>query len=225
MLGKNPIRPPVKGEGETLEIQEIFPTIQGEGPHTGAPAVFVRLGGCNLACSFCDTEFESFASMALSEVLTQVETASKDENSNIIRELVVVTGGEPLRQPIEKLCHALLEAGYRVQIETNGTLYRELDTRVEVVCSPKNTNGSYKPLRPDVLTRTDALKFIIAKNNSSYDHVPELGQKENTIPVYVQPMDEQDVEKNKENHAYAKQLAEMQGYHFSIQMHKVLNIP
>ena len=57
MFGKNPIRKPENHDGNFLKIQEIFYTIQGEGIYSGYPAVFVRLGGCNLACKFCDTDF------------------------------------------------------------------------------------------------------------------------------------------------------------------------
>ncbi|CAN0594227.1 unnamed protein product, partial [Ectocarpus sp. 12 AP-2014] len=59
MFGDNPIRPPEKGDGLHLMVKQIFKTLQGEGPHVGTPSIFVRLGGCNLACDFCDTEFEN----------------------------------------------------------------------------------------------------------------------------------------------------------------------
>jgi organic radical activating enzyme len=58
MRGNNPIRPPEQGDGMILQVKSIFATIQGEGPNVGTPAVFIRLGGCNLACEFCDTSFE-----------------------------------------------------------------------------------------------------------------------------------------------------------------------
>ena len=72
MLGDNPKRGAVKGSGQYLDIQEIFPTIQGEGPRVGTPSIFIRLGGCNLACTFCDTEFESFSNRAVDDIVTQV---------------------------------------------------------------------------------------------------------------------------------------------------------
>ena len=76
MFGKNPIRPPEKGDGSILFVQEIFPTLQGEGPLAGVPAVFLRLGGCNLACSFCDTEFESFKEWKLEDIIAEVKKLS-----------------------------------------------------------------------------------------------------------------------------------------------------
>ena len=77
MFGKNPIRKAEKGDGSVLQIQEIFPTVQGEGPHTGVPSVFVRLGGCNLACSFCDTEFENFENWSVDDIVAEVEVFSE----------------------------------------------------------------------------------------------------------------------------------------------------
>ena len=73
MFGKNPIRKPENHDGNFLKIQEIFYTIQGEGIYSGYPAVFVRLGGCNLACKFCDTEFETFQEMNIIEILSEVK--------------------------------------------------------------------------------------------------------------------------------------------------------
>ncbi len=134
MRGKNPIRGPEKGDGSTLLVQHIFPTLQGEGPYAGVPAVFIRLGGCNLACAFCDTEFESFREIRLGEIVERVLSFSSDERGQEAErgpfKLIVLTGGEPLRQPIGPLCAALIEAGFTVQIETNGTLWRDLPPEV-----------------------------------------------------------------------------------------------
>jgi 7-carboxy-7-deazaguanine synthase len=219
VLGQNPIRPPISGDGTKLFIQSIFPTIQGEGPGAGIPSVFIRLGGCNLACSFCDTEFESFEEMALDNILSTVN------NYTSPAKYIVITGGEPLRQPIELLCQKLIDSGYRVQIETNGTLYRELPEAVEIVCSPKPSKHGYGKLRADLLPRVSAFKFLISKNLEEYSAVPELGQSSLQIPVFLQPMDEQDLNKNKINTQLALEIAMRTGYRLSLQIHKILDIP
>ncbi|NDF13062.1 MAG: 7-carboxy-7-deazaguanine synthase QueE [Proteobacteria bacterium] len=224
MLGKNPIRPPMQGDGLALDVQDIFLTVQGEGPRAGEAAVFVRLGGCNLACDFCDTEFESFTTRPLDVVITRVEELSKQAPEKPAA-LVVITGGEPLRQPIERLCETLVAKGFTVQIETNGTIYRTLPPQVEWVCSPKNSGKGYKPIRLDVLSRTNAIKFIVSSHHTLYREVAEVGQSGNRIPVYIQPMDEHDSQKNAENVAYARTLAQTKGYHLSLQMHKIMGMP
>lgn len=219
MFGKNPKRAPEKGDGSTLQVVEIFPTLQGEGPFVGHPAVFVRLGGCNLACDFCDTEFESFHDMDIVSIVAQIEQLAAG-----LRDLVVITGGEPLRQEIAPLCRELLARGFRVQIETNGTLWRALPQDVHIVCSPKVTDGRYHPLRPDVLARVDALKFIVSADHPDYQGVADVGQSARAIPVYVQPMDAYDPARNAANVAYAAHLAQTQGYRLSLQLHKMLGI-
>jgi len=223
MRGKNPIRKPIQGDGSRLEVKSIFPTLQGEGPFSGHPAVFVRLGGCNLACSFCDTDFEGFRALPLHAIVENVGSVSCERGERM-RHLVVITGGEPLRQNITPLCEALLAAGFKVQIETNGTLFRPLPENVDIVCSPKNTGGGYFPIRGDLLPRLSALKFLISKHDEKYNHVGEVGQQLYPIPVYVQPMDEYDAQRNAENLAYAAALAQRHGYRLSLQMHKILGI-
>lgn len=218
MLGTNPIRKPVNGDGLTLDVQSIFATLQGEGIYAGWPAVFVRLGGCNLACAFCDTEFETFQTRPLEGILAEVK-----ELAGNVRKLAVITGGEPFLQPIEKLCHELVEAGFTVQIETNGTLFRDIDKRVDIMCSPKNTGKGYFPVRPDLLARVNAFKFIISASNDNYSDIAEVGQG-NSIPVYVQPMDEYDTQKNRANLALATRLANDRGYRLSLQLHKIAGI-
>jgi len=156
--------------------------------------------------------------MALPDILAQVQGHAAG------RKLVVITGGEPLRQNIAPLCEALLADGFRVQIETNGTLYQELPEEVDIVCSPKNTGAGYFPIRADLLSRLQALKFIISKSDAKYNHVGDVGQAKYGTPVYVQPMDEYDEVHNAENRAYAMELAVRNGYIFSLQLHKILGI-
>lgn len=218
MHGANPIRKPLVHDGSSLEVKSIFPTLQGEGPYTGWPSVFVRLGGCNLACSFCDTEFEDYRERAVADIVAEVKALGQN------RPLVVITGGEPLRQNIAPLCEVLLAQGFKVQIETNGTLMRELPDAVDIICSPKNTGGGYMPVRGDLLPRVNAFKFIISANDNKYNHVGAVGQERFGTPVYVQPMDEYDEAKNRENLALAMRLANEKGYRLSLQMHKILGI-
>ncbi len=224
MYGNNPKRPPEAGDGSTLNVVEIFPTLQGEGPFAGHPAVFVRLGGCNLACDFCDTEFETFAPTPLQVLLQAISTLAVPEGGTRAYDLVVITGGEPLRQNIAPLCEALLRAGFRVQIETNGTLWRPLPEGVHIICSPKVTEGRYHPLRADLLARVDALKFIVSASHPDYHAIGDVGQTAASPVVYVQPMDEGNPAKNEANRAHAVALALRHGYRLSLQTHKLLGI-
>ncbi len=224
MRGKNPIRPPVSGDGKHLELNNIFVTLQGEGLYVGVPSVFVRLGGCNLSCNFCDTDFEDFTPVPTSDIMARIDKLSRNADGKRSRKLVVITGGEPLRQNIAPFCEALLADGFSVQIETNGTLYRELPKEVDIVCSPKNTGAGYMPVRDDLAQRLSALKFIISASNDNYSTVAEVGQSKYNIPVFVQPMDEYDYGKNTANRKYALELCLEHGYRLSLQTHKILEI-
>lgn len=217
MFGNNPKRKSLFGDGNSLFVQEIFYTFQGEGPFAGYPSVFIRLGGCNLACSFCDTEFESFQEMNLDEILSKVGHLSGNR-----KVLVVITGGEPLRQPIEKICSELIKLGYKVQIETNGTLWREIDQKVSIICSPKNTGSKYRIPSALPIERVTAYKFLLSATNEKYQYLPDLAGI--SVPIYVQPIDEYDEQKNKMNLEYTMKFAAEHGYILSIQLHKMLGI-
>jgi 7-carboxy-7-deazaguanine synthase len=219
MFGKNPIRKPRIHDGSSLEVKQIFPTLQGEGPYTGWPALFIRLGGCNLACDFCDTEFEDYQGRLLHDILHEVKALAKAKIK-----LAVITGGEPLRQNIVPLCEALIAEGFKVQIESNGTLYQPLPQQIEIICSPKNTGQGYFRVRDDLRPYIRAFKFIISDSNPLYHDTGEVGQTEWNIPVYVQPMDEYDENKNKANQKRALSLAMTRGYLLSLQTHKILGI-
>lgn len=142
MFGTNKLRKQDVGDGLTLEVKEIFSTIQGEGPFAGTPAIFVRLAGCNLKCYFCDTNFEGGVNRKLSDIMADIDALAYEGKIHHT-ELVVLTGGEPLRQNIVPLCGELVSRAYQVQIETAGTLWVDLleglcaVDEVVLVCSPK----------------------------------------------------------------------------------------
>lgn len=132
MFGKNAISKYDPSTGDFLYVQEVFHTLQGEGMSAGRPAVFVRLAGCNLACYFCDTEFGDFSwtPSVKDELVPQImELCEKHSTS-----LVVITGGEPMRQDITKLIKELVGQGIFVEIETSGSLW----------CASSPTSSRYK---------------------------------------------------------------------------------
>ena len=249
MFGDNPKRGILKGNGDILQVESIFYTLQGEGPYALVPSIFIRLGGCNLACEFCDTEFENFRDYRLDEIISKVNELSfypsklvnsdkfddfglDYQGSSLARKrlvsLVVITGGEPFRQPIEKLCEKLIGDKFTVQIETNGTLYRDLPDETEIICSPKiigsNITGKYAPIREDLLKRLRAIKTLVSKSLIAYNAVPDFGQSKYGIEVYVQPMDQYDANLNKDNLELALEIVRKSGYRLSLQLHKMIGI-
>ena len=119
-------------------VNEIFYTLQGEGAHTGIPAVFVRFSGCNLRCLWCDTEFTSYKEMSAAEIVS--EALELYDIPNERRKMVVLTGGEPALQVDKPLIEALHDAGFYICIETNGT--RALPEGIDwVTCSPKKVES------------------------------------------------------------------------------------
>jgi 7-carboxy-7-deazaguanine synthase len=214
-----------------LEIHSIFPTIQGEGPLVGYPALFIRLAGCNLQCPLCDTDYTSNRDcLAVSEILHQVNEAFNE----IPGKLVVITGGEPFRQQIGPLVEALLYFDYDVQIETNGTIYQPLpfnDKNLVVVCSPK-TGSVHSSLLPHI----KALKYVGTANSlSEEDGLPLWALDHPAAPhlfraplshqlVYLQPADEKDPVKNQKNLEAVVKSCLKHGHILCLQIHKSIGV-
>ena len=115
-------------------VNEIFYTLQGEGAHSGIPAVFVRFSGCNLRCPWCDTEFAEYKEMSAKEIVDEMQTLYDTPNER--RKMCVLTGGEPSLQVDKPLIDTLHEAGFYICIETNGT--HPLPEGIDwITCSPK----------------------------------------------------------------------------------------
>lgn len=139
------------------KINEIFYSLQGEGYHTGTPAIFIRFSGCNLKCSFCDTRHEEGTWMSDADILSSVLLYPAT--------MVILTGGEPSMHTDNALIEQLHAAGKYVCIETNGTL--PLPATIDwVTCSPKQ--GA--PLR---IERMDEVKVVYeGQSIEPYESLP-----------------------------------------------------
>ena len=148
--------------GTNLVVNEIYASIQGESSYAGLPCVFVRLTGCNLRCTWCDSEFSFYEGTrrVLDDVVAEVERFGIP--------LVEVTGGEPLLQPgVHPLMARLADRGLRVLIETSGSMdISGVDPRVirivDVKCPASGESGSNRWENLAHLRAADELKFVIA---------------------------------------------------------------
>ena len=228
MLNNQPPEKRVRSADGSVVVHSIFPTIQGEGPFAGCPAIFIRLAGCNLQCPGCDTDYTTTRTPLSPAVIidTLLETP-------LPHNLVVITGGEPFRQNLTPLVNALLEADYVVQIETNGTLH-DADfpyQRCTIVVSPKT--GS---IARGLIEHIDALKYVLhADHLDPRDGLPleALGHTASprlarpnglVIPIYIQPEDTQDPVQNSKNIAACIASTMKFGYALGLQTHKLIGV-
>jgi len=153
---------------QTLQITEIFHSIQGESTRVGEPCVFVRLTGCPLRCTWCDTEFAFHGgeTLTLQDVLDRVQSYGCS--------LIEVTGGEPLHQPnalvlLKKLC----DEGYQVMIETSGAFdISAIDPRVSIImdvkCPGSGMTDRMRWANMEHLSRKDEVKFVL-RDRADYE--------------------------------------------------------
>lgn len=142
-----------------LSVNEIYETIQGEGLLVGTPSLFIRLQGCNLRCPWCDQP----EALDKKEEFTKLDDILERAERSTFRH-AVITGGEPLLQPeIHLLVKGLIERGFSVQIETNGTLWNEgleeVADRIHITCSPKAAARFF--VHPKILECAKELKFVV----------------------------------------------------------------
>lgn len=190
-----------------LNVNEIFYSLQGEGGRTGQASIFIRLAGCNLSCSFCDTDFERGMKMTLEEVHLQIKAYPC--------KWIVWTGGEPTLQLTDEMVAFFREKGYRQAIETNGT--RKVPAGIDyITCSPKLHFEKVRELIPEV----DELRFPIQKG----DPLPDISILPKTERYLLSPIFE-DQQIIPENVAYCISLIRQYPvWALSLQMHKLIGI-
>jgi len=170
-----------------LKVNEVFYSIQGESTYAGRPCVFVRLTGCNLRCSYCDTQYayEEGGIMEVNHIFEQVAPYQC--------RLVEITGGEPLVQddtPI--LIESLLDDGYEVLLETNGTMdISRVDERcVKIVDIKCPSSGMIKKNDLDNLgrlTTRDELKFVLG-TREDYEYAKKIVAYKQLDPKRINPV-------------------------------------
>ncbi|WP_068547660.1 7-carboxy-7-deazaguanine synthase QueE [Thalassotalea crassostreae] len=191
------------------KINELFETIQGEGSFTGQPSVFLRLQGCPVACSWCDTKhtWEINLDSEVSSDVVLNKLAETDEWVNLDVEAIlriiqakgfkarhiVITGGEPCMVDLTPLCEMFEQHGFSTQIETSGTFEVLTTDKCWVTVSPKvNMRGGYEILS-SAMKRADEIKHPVATEQHVEDLKALLEQHNITeTPVYLQPISQKE---------------------------------
>jgi len=208
----------------TYAVKEMFLTLQGEGVNAGARAVFVRFAGCNLwsgreidrasaVCRFCDTDFvgtDGIGGGKFADAAALVAAAEGHWGPGLVGRFVVLTGGEPMLQVDDALVAALHAAGFRIAIESNGTLAAH--PGIDWVCvSPKA--GSTVVQR-----RGDELKLVWPQPGTDLDEV----ERWDFAHKLIQPLDDADAARHVET-AIALVMARPQ-WRLTLQTHKMLGL-
>lgn len=203
----------------TLKITEIFPSIQGEGLRQGEGTLFVRLSGCNLRCSFCDTKYawEEGKDFSSDQVLEKI----KKMKHRFPAKWVCLTGGEPLLFNIEELVRKLKWEKFKVQVETNATIFRPLPVDCYTI-SPKPEKYFYQP---DYKKKAKELKIIVTKE-LDFEVIRRLREEFPTeTPLFLQPQSNRKWSMNLATKLLRQALkADLKNIRVSVQLHKIYGL-
>ena len=199
--------------GELLPLMEEFYTIQGEGFNTGQAAYFIRLGGCDVGCHWCDVKESWDASLHPLTPISEITNKAK----LFPAKAVVITGGEPLLYNLEPLCSMLHQNGIKIFLETSGAY--PVSGNFEWICvSPKK----FKSPRKDMLEIADELKVIVFNKQDFSWAEQHASSLKNSCLQYLQPEWSKSVELMPEIVAYVKANPQ---WKISLQTHKYMHIP
>lgn len=190
-----------------LIVNEIFYSLQGEGGRSGEASIFIRLTKCNLACSFCDTDFAEGDTMTLEKILDVIKVYPC--------KWIIWTGGEPTIQLKDEHLLFFRERGYKQAIETNGT--RRVPSLIDyITCSPKQDYESIRTRIPAV----DEIRMPIKEG----DPIPDITIFPKADNYFLSPIFDAD-KINIENVNYCVELIkEYPQWRLSLQIHKLIHI-
>jgi 7-carboxy-7-deazaguanine synthase len=200
-------------ESTTYPVMEAFATVQGEGAHSGTPCWFIRLGGCDVGCVWCDVKDSWDVDAHPRQSVQQMVQAASDSG----RKTVVITGGEPAMHNLSVLTAGLKAAGLHTHIETSGThpLTGNWDW---VTLSPKK----FKACREDVYPYADELKVVVFHRSDmdwAANHAEKVSDK---CDLFLQP----EWDKREESTFWILSwIATRPGWRISLQTHKYIGIP
>jgi len=200
-----------------LPVMESFYTIQGEGYYQGKAAYFIRLGGCDVGCVWCDVKESWDASKHPLETIESIVTKAIQSSPNTNEPLVVITGGEPLMHNLDSLTRQLKKAGFHTNLETSGS--SSLSGTWDWIClSPKK----FKAPLPEVIAAANELKVVIF-NKSDFDWAEKFAaQVSPSCKLFLQPEWDRSQQMTPLIIDYIKQHPE---WEFSLQLHKYIHVP
>ena len=197
----------------TLPLMEQFYTVQGEGSHQGKAAYFIRLGGCDVGCVWCDVK-ESWDAAAHPKV--SIETMVNDAKMHPAR-MVVITGGEPLMYDLTNLTAALKAESFKTHVETSGA--HPLTGSWDWIClSPKK----FKAPLPEVIPKADELKIIVFNKHDFKWAETYAAEVNESCQLFLQPEWDKTAEMMPLIVDYVKTNPK---WRISLQTHKFMNIP
>jgi len=203
----------LKSEISSLPVMEHFYTIQGEGFHQGKAAYFIRLGGCDVGCVWCDVkeswDAEKHPKLSVESLKLKVKKTPA--------EIVVITGGEPLMHNLDELTKELQAAGFKTNIETSGAY--PLSGSWDWIClSPKK----FKAPLPDVIPFANELKIVVF-NKSDFEWAEKYAASVSpSCKLYLQPEWSKSSEITPSIIDYIKANPK---WELSLQIHKYINVP
>jgi len=203
----------------TLKIVEIFASVQGEGLRQGEPTIFIRLAGCDLRCSFCDTKYAwtGGKTATTSRVLVKVRALRK----RFPADWACLTGGEPFLQDIGPLVDGLKKEGLKVQVETNGRTFRRLAADWLTV-SPKPGRYEY---HPGFRRRAAEVKLVVSKT-LTFETVRRLREEfPGSVPILLQAESNEAWSLAKGRRLLGRALRQgLTNIRLSVQLHKIFGL-